>query len=100
MKHSITLCALLLVFSFYGCKKDKTMSGPSNNSKTFFDSAVQYLRSNLLEKDFNKLDLTRNEIIVYSNQNKVTQIFEKGDNGNKFLLLQNKHANYKGSWVD
>jgi hypothetical protein len=100
MKHSITLCALLLVFSFYGCKKDKTLPGPSDNSKTFLDSAVHYLQSNLLEKDFNKLDITRNATIVYNSQDLVAQIFEKGNNGNKFLLLQNKNSNYTGNWVD
>jgi hypothetical protein len=100
MKHSIILCSLLLVFSFYGCKKDKTISGFSANSKTFLDSAVQYLRSNLLEKDFNKLDLTRNAIMVYTSEDLAAQIFEKGDNGNKFLLLQSKNSNYTGNWVD
>ena len=100
MKHSITLFALLAAFSFYGCKKDKTISNTSATSNPFFDSAVQYLKSTLLQNEVEQLDFTKSKTLVYKNQNLGVQIFEKGENDSKFLLLQNKNSSYSGNWVD
>jgi hypothetical protein len=99
MKHLIKLSAFVVLF-FFGCKKDKTIPGTSANSNPFFDSAVQYLKSNLLQNEFDKLDFTRSKTLMYKNQNFGVQVFEKGENDDKFLLLQRKKEIYSGNWVD
>ena len=99
MKHSITWCFLLLLLTFYGCKKENSLTSNFSVSNLFLDSAVQYLKTNLLESEFQNLDLTRSRTLVYKNQNFGVQIFEKGNN-NKFLILQIKNSSYSGNWVD
>lgn len=99
MKRLITLWILLLAFTFYGCKKDKIISGTSVSAHPFFDSAVQYLKSTLSQSELTKLDFEKTKTLIYNNQNFGVQIFQKA-NVNKFILLQNQQSKYSGNWVD
>jgi len=100
MKYSTTLSALLIVIFFCGCKKDKTISSTSINANGFLDSALQYLKSNLLQNEFDNLDVAKSKTFLYKGQNFGVEIFEKGETDNKFLLLQNKNGIYSGNWIN
>ncbi|MEO6839032.1 MAG: hypothetical protein ABI185_11645, partial [Ginsengibacter sp.] len=58
-----------------GCKKDHVISGTSNISSSFLDSAKQYLRLTLSQNDFDNLDFAKGKVLVYKNQNVGVQIF-------------------------
>jgi hypothetical protein len=100
MKLYSTLITVSIIFFFCSCKKEKTISASANVSNPFFDSAVQYLKSTLSQNDFDKLDIAKTKTIVSKGQNFGVEIFEKGENDNKFILLKNINANYSGNWID
>src|SRR5690348_14952322 len=100
MKHTFTLSILLFLCCVVGCKKDTTISGPAMKPNLFYESGIEYLKTNLNSNDFQRLDLTRHKIFTRNDYDHVLQIFEKGNNSNRFLLLHLQNSNYSGNWID
>lgn len=81
-----------------GCKKEDINASASKQS--FLDSAISFLKSNLSQNDFDKLDISKNVTLIYNGRNIGLQVFEKNENNDKYLLLKADSNKYSGNWVD
>ena len=97
MKKLIPLFFLASLM-FSGCKKENSNS--SKSTQSFLDSAISFLKLNLSQNDFDKLDISKNETLVYNGRNIGLQVFEKNSTEDKYLLMKVHSNKFSGNWVD
>lgn len=99
MKKATFYFGFILILIFSSCKKQNISSNPVSQ-KSFFDSTVQYLKTQLSSEDFEKLNLENKKILRYHGKKIGVQIFEKIGSSKKYLLLKKNGTSYSGNWID
>ena len=100
MKNLTFYLGFIFILIFFGCKKENNIPINQLSQNSFFDSSVQYLKSQLSSKDFAKLNLSNKTVLRYKGKNIGVQIFEKNESLKKYLLLKNNGTGYSANWID
>ena len=100
MKRQIILCFLFGLFIFCSCKKEIISTEGFKVSNPFYDSSIEFLKSNLSGEDFARLDLNNFEELKYHDKVLGFKIFEQNMSHDQFLILGKTANEYNGNWVD
>jgi|GEM_PF-1896402 len=100
MKKPAFHLAFIFFLIFCGCKKETDKLLPNQAQNLFFDSCVQFLKTQLSLEDLTKLKLENKKILRFHGENFGVQIFEKNESSKKYLLLKKDTIGYSGNWVD
>ena len=100
MKNLTFYLGFIFILIFFGCKKENNTPINQLSQNSFFDSSVQYLKSQLTSEDFAKLNLANKRVLRYKGKNIGVQIFEKNESLKKYLLLKNDDTSYSANWID
>ena len=100
MKNLTFYLGFIFILIFFGCKKENNIPINQLSQNSFFDSSVQYLKSQLSSEDFSKLNLANKKVLRYKGENIGVQIFEKNESSKKYLILKKDGTGYSGNWID
>jgi hypothetical protein len=100
MKKSLFYFACIPLLIFSACKKQNIDYLHNQAQNPYFDSAVQYLKTQLTAQDFSKLNLENKEVLHYRGESIGIQIFEKNESPKKYIILKKDNTGYSGNWID
>ena len=100
MKNSTFYFGFIFIVFFLACRKENNLTGKQQSQNSFFDSSVQYLKSQLSIEDFSKLNLANKKVLRYHGDNIGVQIFEKNESSKKYLILKKEATGFSGNWID
>jgi hypothetical protein len=100
MKKSLFYVACIPFLIFSACKKQNIDYLLNQAQNPYFDSAVQYLKTQLTAQDFSKLNLENKEVLRYRGESIGIQIFEKNESPKKYIILKKDNTGYSGNWID
>jgi hypothetical protein len=99
MEKATFYFGFIFILIFFSCKKEN-ISINQVSQKSFSDSSVQYLKTQLPSEDFEKLDVQNKKVLRYHGKNIGVQIFEKNQSSGKYLLVKKDGNSYSGNWID
>ncbi|MGH2643895.1 MAG: hypothetical protein ACRDE2_08105, partial [Chitinophagaceae bacterium] len=97
---------LLISFFYLSCQKNSLNSnGSLSVTDPFANSAVNYLKENMSESDFEQLNINSLRLLKLNGVTQAIKIYSKDKSSNKFVIvgrakLNDQNSKLIGNWVD